>query len=51
MRTTFSRTFFPAAIILLAALLLLGTSFRALVEDFLQDNAVESLRSDASIIS
>ena len=51
MRTTFSRTFFPAAIILLAALLLLGTSFRALVEDFLQDNAVESLRSDATIIS
>ena len=51
MRSTFSRTFFPAAIILLAALLLLGTSFRALVEDFLQDNAVESLRSDASIIS
>ena len=51
MRTTFSRTFFPAAIILLAALLLLGTSFRALVEDFLQDNAVENLRSDATIIS
>jgi len=51
MRTTFSRTFFPAAIILLAALLLLGTSFRALVEDFLQDNAMESLRSDAAIIS
>ena len=51
MRTTFSRTFFPAAIILLAALLLLGTSFRALVEDFLQDNAMENLRSDATIIS
>ena len=51
MRTTFSRTFFPAAIILLAALLLLGTSFRALVEDFLQDNAMENLRSDAAIIS
>ena len=51
MRTTFSRTFFPAAIILLAALLLLGTSFRALVEDFLEDNAVESLHSDAAIIS
>ena len=51
MRTTFSRTFFPAAIILLAALLLLGTSFRALVEDFLQDNAMENLRTDATIIS
>ena len=51
MRTTFSRTFFPAAIILLAALLLLGTSFRALVEDFLQDNAVESLQNDAAVIS
>ena len=51
MRTTFSRTFFPAAIILLAALLLLGTSFRALVEDFLQDDAMENLRSDATIIS
>ena len=51
MRSTFSRLFFPAAIILLSALLLIGTSFRALVEDYLDEQAVEGLKSDAAMIS
>ena len=51
MKSTFSRTFFPAAIILLAALLLVGTSFRALVKDYLNDQAMEALYNDANTIS
>ena len=50
MKTTFSRTFFPAVILFVAALLLLGTSFQILVRDYLNDNAVESLENDATII-
>ena len=50
MKTTFSRTFFPAVIVFVAALLLLGTSFQILVRDYLNDQAVESLENDASII-
>lgn len=51
MKTTFSRNFFPAAIILLVALLLVGTSFRALVKNYLSDRALESLESDAQTIA
>ena len=51
MKTTFSRTFFPAAIVLLAALLLVGFSLRALVLDFLTDRSVEGLKNDAEAIS
>lgn len=51
MKSTFSRNFFPAAIILLAALLLVGTSFRALVRSYLEDSAMEALENDASTIS
>ena len=50
MKTTFSRTFFPAVIVFLAALLLLGTSFQILVRDYLNEQAIESLENDASII-
>ena len=51
MRSTFSRYFFPAAITLLAALLLVGASFRALVKDFLNDHAIEGLYNNANAIS
>ena len=51
MKSTFSRNFFPAAIILLAALLLVGTSFRALMRNYLEDSAMEALENDASTIS
>ena len=51
MKTTFSRTFFPAAIILLVALLLVGTVFQALVRDYMDDHTIEGLKADASTIS
>ncbi len=50
MKTTFSRTFFPAVIVFLVALLLLGTSFQILVRDYLNDHAIEGLENDATII-
>ncbi len=51
MRSTFSRAFFPAAIILLAALLLVGTSFQLLMKNYLQDQAMESLKNDSSTLA
>ena len=51
MKTTFSRTLFPAAIILLAALLLVGTGFQVLVRNYMDDRTVESLKKDGSAIS
>ncbi len=51
MRTTFSRTFFPAALLLLIALLLVGASFQILVRDFLEEQAYESLEKDGSAIA
>ena len=50
MKTTFSRTFFPAVIVFVAGLVLLGTSFQILVRDYLNDRAIESLENDATII-
>ena len=51
MKTTFSRALFPAAIILLAALLLVGTGFQVLVRNYMDDNAIEDLKSDGSAIA
>ena len=51
MKTTFGRTFTIAAMILLLAMLLVGTSFRALVEGYLDDQMVEELTADAQTIS
>ena len=51
MKTTFSRTFFPAAIVLLAALLLVGASLRALVSDHLADQMINNLENDGNAIS
>ena len=51
MKTTFSRILFPAAIILLAALLLVGTGFQVLVRNYMDDHAVESLKNDGMAIS
>ena len=51
MKTTFSRTFFPAVVMFLTALLLVGVSFQILVRNYLTRQAVESLENDASIIS
>ena len=51
MRTTFSRTFFPAALLLLTALLLVGASFQLLVKDFLVKQSYEGLENDGAAIS
>ena len=51
MKTSFSRTFFPTAIILLTALLMVGISFQLLVKDYLEDQAMESLKNDCATIS
>ena len=51
MRTTFSRTFFPAVIILLAALLTVGTSFQVLVRNYLDKQALDGLRNDANMVA
>ena len=51
MRSTFSRTFFSAAMVLLMAMLLIGTSFQALVQDYLTDQALEGLKNDGNAIS
>lgn len=51
MKTTFSRTLFPAAIILLAALLLVGTGFQVLIRNYMDDAAIESLKNDGSVVS
>ena len=51
MKTTFSRAFFPAAIILLAALLLVGASFQVLVRNLLARQVQTSLVEDCTAIS
>ena len=51
MRSTFGRTFFSAAMVLLMAMLLIGTSFQALVREYLTDQAMESLKNDGNAIS
>ena len=51
MRSTFSRSFFSAAMVLLMAMLLIGTSFQALVREYLTNQAMEGLRNDGNAIS
>ncbi|MBQ9148401.1 MAG: HAMP domain-containing protein [Oscillospiraceae bacterium] len=51
MKTTFSRLFSTAAVILLLALILVGTSFQLLVKDFLTDSAVDTLRQNAKAMA
>ena len=51
MKSAFSRTFSTAATILLLALLLLGTTFQYLVQDFLTKNAIAGLQQDADLIA
>lgn len=51
MRTTFSRTFFPAALLLLTALLLVGASFQFLVKDYLVKEAYTDLENDGTAIA
>ncbi len=51
MKSSFSRIFFPAAMVLLCALLLVGTTLRALVRNYLTEQMEKSLQTDAETIS
>ena len=51
MKTTYSRTFLTATVVLLLALLMVGIFLRALLDDYLTDNAFDRLKQDAQVIS
>ena len=51
MKTTFSRTFSTFAVILLAALLLVGVSFQLLARDYLTGQVYETLKNNSSAIA
>ena len=51
MKTTFSRTFSATLIILLTALILVGTTFQALVENYLKESALEELDLNGTAIA
>jgi len=51
MKSSFSRTFFPASMILLAALLLVGTSFYALVRHYLTERTIDNLKNNSKTIA
>ncbi len=51
MKTTFSRTFFPAAMVLMAALLLVGASFQLLVRNLMTVQVEKNLKDDCSTIT
>ena len=51
MRSTFSRSFFPFVMILLAALILVGFFFLNLAQRFLQKQMEEDLKNDCAAIS
>jgi len=51
MRSTFSRTFFPAALLLLIALLVVGFSFQLLVKNYLTRQSFDDLQNKAEAVS
>ena len=51
MRSTFSRAFFPAALLLLTALLLVGTFFQLMVRSYLTDQSLSRLEQDGRAIA
>ena len=51
MKSSFSRSFFTAATILLLALSVLGASFQLQVNNFMEDSTVAGLQQDATVIS
>ena len=51
MRSTFSRTFFPAAVLMLTALLLIGAAFPVLVRNYLNEQALSDLENDGKAIA
>ena len=50
MKTTFSRFFFTAALILLAALLLVGAGFQALTREYLHERTLDGLQTQAQTV-
>ncbi len=51
MKTTFSRFFFPAAMILLAALLAVGAAFQLLVKNYLTRESLQNLQTDGEVVA
>ena len=51
MKSTYGRNFIAVAMILLVALTVLGASFQMLVKDYLTDNDLTGLRTDAEAIA
>ena len=51
MKTTFSRIFFPASMILLAALLVVGAAFQLLVKNFLTRDRLQDLQADGEVVA
>ena len=51
MKSSFSRSFFTAATILLLALSVLGAAFQLQVNKFMEDSTVTGLQQDAAVIS
>ncbi len=51
MRSSFSRFLFPGAVILLLALLLVGIAFQFLARDYLDEQAIDGLKTDCQTIS
>ncbi len=51
MKTAFSRTFYPAAILLLVMMLLVGAAFQMLARDYLADKALADLKADGEQIA
>ena len=51
MKTTFSRTFVTFAVILLAALLLVGISFQLLIRGYLTGKVLEGLKTDSTALA
>ena len=51
MKSSFSRSFFTAATILLLALSILGASFQLQVNKFMEDSTVNGPQQDAAIIA
>ena len=51
MKSTFSRTFFPAAVVLMAALLLVGASFQLLVRNLMTRQIENKLKDDCATIA
>ena len=51
MKSSFSRTLFPAAMILLVTLMVVGASFQMLVRNFLNESALSDLEEDGQTFS